>query len=443
MRLGCIADDFTGASDAASFLAKGGLKTLLFSGIPKGEEEVGDWDAAVIALKTRTERRDLAVAESLEAARWLKEQGAGQLYVKYCSTFDSTPEGNIGPVLDGILEEFQVPYTILCPALPVNGRIVRDGNLYVNGQPLHESPMKDHPLTPMWDSDLAILMEAQSRYTCLKIRGRELADGEAVRQRISAFARGREHFYVIPDYCDEEDARRIVKIFGTLPVLSGGSGILQELGERMAGGKAENMIGLGNGEGRADGAEAEEAGDGPAEESAPAKQALSSAGSALILAGSCSKATRGQIAWAISHGIPAVKMDYRKLTTGEQSEEEIWAFIQNHSQALVYSSESPEEMGEIREKDRGWISDLLEETTARLAKRAVEAGFRRIVGAGGETSGAVTKALGYDSYEIGESVAPGVPVMIPRKDRSMRLVLKSGNFGQADFFERALEMTNL
>ena len=130
-----------------------------------------------------------------------------------------------------------------------------------------------------------------------------------------------------------------------------------------------------------------------------------------------------------------MKMDYRKLTTGEQSEEEIWAFIQNHSQALVYSSESPEEMGEIREKDRGWISDLLEETTARLAKRAVEAGFRRIVVAGGETSGAVTKALGYDSYEIGESVALGVPVMIPRKDRSMRLVLKSGNFGQEDFLK--------
>ena len=417
MRFGCIADDFTGASDAASFLVKGGMKTLLISGVPDEEKEYGDYEAVVIALKTRTQEREAAVEESLKAARWLKNQGAGQLYIKYCSTFDSTPQGNIGPILDGVLEEFHVPYTILCPALPVNGRIVREGNLYVNGVPLNESPMKNHPLTPMWDSDLSRLMEAQSRYRCLKIGQSQLENPKQVQEAVRQFGEGKEHFYVIPDYCDEKDGERIGRMFGGLSVLSGGSGILEHLAAQWM----EESWGQ----------------NGIKAKMPPA----GTDGRGLLLAGSCSLATRKQIAYAKAHGIPALKMDPRKLSRGEQKEEELWEFIQGRTNALVYSSESPEEIGEASQEEKEAASRLLEGITARLAKRAEEAGYKRMIVAGGETSGAVTKALGYDSYEISESVAPGVPVMIPKQNPSVRLVLKSGNFGQEDFFLTALWMT--
>ena len=184
--LGCIADDFTGAGDAASFLAAGGMAVRLFSGIPEGEAEKdrikewlyggtpagGDTGAAlVVALKTRTQPAGQAVRDSLAALRWLRNQGAGQFYVKYCSTFDSTPAGNIGPIADAAMEFTGSPYTLLCPSLPVNGRTVAAGHLYVNGVPLDQSPMKDHPLTPMWDSFLPALMEPQSRWECLRSKG--------------------------------------------------------------------------------------------------------------------------------------------------------------------------------------------------------------------------------------------------------------------------------
>lgn len=417
MRFGCIADDFTGASDAASFLVKGGMRTLLLSGIPDEDRKTEDYDAVVIALKTRTQERSGAVEESLRAARWLREKGAGQIYIKYCSTFDSTPEGNIGPILDAVLEEFHVPYTILCPALPVNGRIVREGNLYVNGVPLHKSPMKDHPLTPMWDSDLARLMEAQSRYRCLKIGCPKGGLLERTRDMIRQFGEEKEHFYVIPDHCSEKDGEQIARMFAELPILSGGSGLLEHLADFWRKGREE------------------QAGTGKEGRSCRTK------GPALLLAGSCSLATRNQIAYAKSKGIPAMKMDLRKMAAGEQREEGLWGFIRGRENALVYSSESPGEIGIISAEEKEAASKLLESATARLAKRAVEEGYTRIVVAGGETSGAVTKALGYDSYEISESVAPGVPVMIPVQNPSVRLVLKSGNFGQEDFFLRALGMT--
>lgn len=168
--LGCVADDFTGGSDAASHLAAGGLNTILCNGVPApGFVPPEGCEAVVIALKSRTQETESAVADSMKAARWLAEQGAEQLYVKYCSTFDSRPCGNIGPIVDAILEAFNVPGTVLCPALPSNGRVVRDGILYVNGVPLAESPMKDHPLTPMWESRVAKLMEPQGKYACLEV----------------------------------------------------------------------------------------------------------------------------------------------------------------------------------------------------------------------------------------------------------------------------------
>ncbi len=410
--LGCIADDFTGAGDAASFLAKKGIRTILLNGTPDGNKEIGDAQAVVIALKTRTMETKRAVKETLQAAAWLKEKNAQQIYVKYCSTFDSTKEGNIGPVMDALLETYQVPYSVLCPSLPVNGRTVENGRLYVNGVPLDESPMKNHPLTPMWDSDLKNLMEEQSRYQCVKT-GQITEDNQKQKaDEIKEFQKEHDHFYVIPDYSNEEDARNIAAEFGDLEILSGGSGLLEYLAEKYAGNHTDKIP--------------ETATDGKA----------------LLLAGSCSVATRNQIAHIQEKGILSMKMDPIALMQNRQSEEEIWNFIQkNPSEVLVYSSDDPEAVKEVQKMGKDKAAALLERTTANLAKRAVKNGFTRIIVAGGETSGAVTKALGYDAYEIGESVAPGVPVMIPLNNRKIRLVLKSGNFGDVDFMEKALKLT--
>lgn len=413
MIIGCIADDFTGASDAASFLVKGGMQTILFNGIPQEKERTESCQAIVIALKTRTQKTEDAVKETLKAAEWLKENGAKQLYIKYCSTFDSTPKGNIGPIMDALLEKYEVPTTILCPALPVNGRVVKDGNLYVNGIPLNQSSMKDHPLTPMWDSDVGKLMRDQSRYDCVKISCGEMNKPEEVQKKIRLFGAEKPHFYVIPDFETGKDARSIVQNFGKLPILSGSSGILTEL-----------------------------AGQYKLEKSTTLKTDERTIGSGLLLAGSCSQATRSQIAFVQKNGIKSKRMDPLKLLAGEQTEQELWDFIQtNHTDVLIYSSDTPESVRKVQQAGREQIAELLERTMANLAKRALQAGYTRLVIAGGETSGAVTKALGYRSYMIGTSVAPGVPIMIPRENKNVRLVLKSGNFGQEDFLKRALDMT--
>lgn len=414
MVFGCIADDFTGASDAASFLVKGGMQTLLFNGIPQETEGAESYQAVVIALKTRTQETGSAVEETLKAADWLKKRGAKQLYVKYCSTFDSTPAGNIGPVLDALLEKYHVPYTILCPALPVNGRVVKDGKLYVNGVLLAESPMRDHPLTPMWDSEIKNLMEAQSHYQCMNINRQDMLRKADVQKKIEVFGKGKEHFYLIPEFYEEEDETTIADHFGKLPILTGSSGILKALACQHTGTDIEKPMIDVHAEGRG-----------------------------LLLAGSCSQATRDQIRFIQKKGIKSKQIEPLNLLEGKQTEEELWGFIQSHSheEVLLYSSDEPETVKQIQQAGKDRIAGLLETTMANIAKRAVRSGYTRIIVAGGETSGAVTRALGYDSYIIGKSVAPGVPVMIPQKDEKIRVVLKSGNFGQEDFLKRALDMT--
>lgn len=445
---GCIADDFTGASDAASFFVKGGLKTLLFSGLPSDAPASG-CQAVVIALKTRTQETASAVRDTLQAARWLKSHGAKQLYVKYCSTFDSTPKGNIGPILDALLEEYDLPYTLLCPALPVNGRQVIHGRLYVNGVPLDQSPMGQHPLTPMWDSRIRVLMEAQSKYPCMHVDSSHyLLPASQITGSIEDFSANHPHFYVIPDYQRDEDAAVIADLFGDLPLLSGGSGLLVELARRLAGDQDGQMTGdqseqmTGDQDGRPTGKPARQPG-ADSDGSGRPDVKTGTAGPGFLLAGSCSQMTRRQIAYAQSHGIPSLQIIPQKLLDGSQTPEDLWHFIRSHKDqtVLVYSSDSPEHVKAVQQSGKERIAQLLEQTAAQLACKAVEEGYTRILVAGGETSGAVTKALEFDSYMIGESVAPGVPVMIPRNRPELRLVLKSGNFGQEDFFLKALEIT--
>ena len=415
--IGCVGDDFSGSSDAASFFAKEGIKTLLFNGTPTYDIHDSDENiAVVIALKTRTQETTRAVEDTLEAFEWLKRNGADQLFIKYCSTFDSTKEGNIGPIVDSALEKYNVKYTILCPALPVNGRTVINGHLYVNGIPLHETHMKDHPLTPMWDSDISKLMEPQGKYPSLKLNYELLElSKETILEAIEDFGHDKEHFYVIPDYSEEKHAIKIVDVFGGLQLLTGGSGLMTELSRKYKNSistKSENMTSLADGK-------------------------------AIVLAGSCSKATLEQIEDFKNRNGKYIKIDPMALMDGSQTKDDIWKYIEsaNEDAVLVYSSDNPESVRAAQKVGSHLVSELLEQTTAYLAKKASENGFSRIIVAGGETSGAVTKILGYDSYLVGDSIAPGVPVMIPLKNNSMRLVLKSGNFGQKDFFIRAINKT--
>lgn len=195
-RLGCVADDFTGASDAASFLQKAGMRTILINETPDVVKIPDETDAVVIALKSRTQEKLEAVESVLRSIKWLKNIGADKFYFKYCSTFDSTKEGNIGPVADMVMEELGINYTILCPALPINGRVVRNGRLYVNGLPLDESPMKNHPLTPMWDSRIKNLIEAQSKYQAVELSGEHFKeDKEIVNDWIQEQSSGMDYFY--------------------------------------------------------------------------------------------------------------------------------------------------------------------------------------------------------------------------------------------------------
>lgn len=409
--LGCIADDFTGASDAASFLVKGGLSVKLYNGTPTDSvtSDPNESHAIVIALKSRTAETNIAISESLKAAKYLLSQGVRQIYFKYCSTFDSTPKGNIGPVADALMDLTHSSYSILCPALPVNGRTVENGRLMVNGVPLDQSPMKNHPLTPMWDSSIEQLMKPQSKYTSYPIN---LSLNQAAISPASAAP-----YYLIPECKTEEDCAQIAKTFFHLKLLTGGSGILQPLAELWA-----RKV--------------------PADNQIPQS---STPGRAVLLAGSCSKATLNQIAYYQSQGLPTIKIDPVLLLDGKQTVDTIWSYISVHTTdntfVLAYSSDTPEKVREYQLHGAEKIAALLESTTAALAKRAVEAGYTRIISAGGETSGAVTKALKFSSYYIGQSVAPGVPIMVPVERPDIRLILKSGNFGQTDFFVRAIKMT--
>lgn len=402
LRLGLVADDFTGASDAASFLAQAGVPTVLYSGVPQTVSQ--QYAAAVIALKSRSCPVGEAVQSSLLALKALKDAGARQFYIKYCSTFDSTPTGNIGPVVDAAMDWLGVAHTVLDPALPINGRTVKDGVLYVNGVPLALSPMKDHPLNPMWASSIGELMRRQSRRPVVNVSAGQLRSPEAVTQLLS----GPEACFV-PDHTRDEDAEAIVRAFGHLPLLTGGSALAGAWGKAYA--------------------------------SSTACLPDAVPGGCLLLAGSCSAATRRQIQVWQEAGRPAVRMDpLRVARNPAQAAAEVWSAAAQ-GDCLIYTSDDPDGVRRARALCPD-IDSRIEQAMALLAVQAAQAGVTRWIVAGGETSGAVTRALGHQAFGIGGCVAPGVPVLIPDDAPHRRLILKSGNFGQEDFFLRAWERTN-
>ena len=416
--LGCVADDFTGASDAASFLAESGMQTVLISGIPDEREVLPvHIQAVVIALKTRTMKKEQAVRESMTAFDWLHKRGAEILYFKYCSTFDSTREGNIGPVADALLDTYDVPFTIICPALPVNGRVIHDGKLLVNGIPLHLTHMKDHPLTPMRDSRIKELLEPQSRYQAFNLSIEQMKNhaGE-VRRQADELSSEHGHFYFIPDLYEENHARLVVSLFSDLKVWTGGSGLMAALTEKLL---AESGI------------------------ETHADRRDRTTGDAILLAGSCSKATLDQIIDFQAKGGASFKIDPADLAQGEGLIDRIWSLVEKNrpQPVLVYSSDHADVVATVQTTLGRSIADQLERLFARLAEKAIQNSISRIIVAGGETSGSVTQALRYRAFLLGSSIAPGVPILTPIGHPGIRLVLKSGNFGQVDFFTRALDKT--
>lgn len=420
--LGAIADDFTGATDLANNLVRAGMRCVQLIGVPRGDIDIGDADAVVVALKSRSCPVEEAIDDSVAAIGWLTTQGACQLFFKYCSTFDSTPSGNIGPVTDALLERIGSEQTVMVPAFPANGRTVYQGHLFVGDRLLNESGMQNHPLTPMQDADLVRVLGEQTPHSVGLVPYSLIAQGSsAVRHGLlSQAAAGTRH--VICDTLDEKNLEVLAEAVAELPLVTGGSGLGQALPEQY------RRLGW-----------LDEVAD-PGKLSPPH-------GSALVLSGSCSQTTLGQIADFLE-GFPGFALDPLLLAEDESHFEEALTFARQHlshgGPVLIYASADAERV-KASQSTLGveGAGALVENALGRLAKLLVEEGVGRLIVAGGESSGAVVSALGIRQLRIGGQIDPGVPwTQAPLEGRAepLSLALKSGNFGAQDFFTRAFRV---
>jgi len=418
MILGCIADDFTGATDLANTLSRQGMHTIQTIGLPTGEAP--DADAIVVALKSRTALVDEAVQQSLAACRWLRRNGARQIFFKYCSTFDSTDQGNIGPVADALLAELGADFTIACPAFPENGRSIYMGHLFVGRALLSESSMRNHPLTPMTDANLVRVLGRQSTGR-VGLVGHDIVRQGAARIRTEFDRLRTEGFrHAIVDAIENADLLVIGEACHDMALVTGGSGIALGLPGNFR--KAGALP------------------DVPHESDLPAV-----GGYAAVIAGSCSQATQDQVATMQRAGARCLAIDARKAAEDPDAQVASVLRFARESLAqgpvLVYSTASPDIVKAVQsELGRERAGDLVERTLARIAQGLVGLGVRRLVVAGGETSGAVVQALGITQLMIGPQIAPGVPATLSLSGEKLALVLKSGNFGGPDFFREALQV---
>ena len=403
---GAIADDFTGATDLAGLLARSGLPVSLRIGVPEGGEAA---PFEVIALKIRTAPVAEAVAQALEAVDWLQARGVTRFFWKYCSTFDSTPRGNIGPVAEAIMDRLGARQTIYCPAFPENGRSIYMGNLFVGQQPLAESPMKDHPLTPMRDSNLMRLLAPQVTGEVALVDRLTVARGAgAVRAALDAT----DASHVVVDAVADDDLAVIAEACRDDVLMTGGSAVAAPLpGLYRAAGLVDAVTGAGFA-----------MPDGPA----------------LVLSGSCSAMTRRQVA-DYAGANPAYRLDPLALDRDGVQPALDWLAGQAGA-PLVYATAEPEAVRAAQEAlGRARAGEIVEDALAAIAVSQRNRGVRRIVVAGGETSGAVTQALGVARLDVGPEIAPGVPWCAADSGGArVALALKSGNFGTEDFFARAL-----
>ncbi|MDE2201300.1 MAG: four-carbon acid sugar kinase family protein [Burkholderiaceae bacterium] len=415
--LGCIADDFTGATDLANMLVRAGMRTVQTIGVPQAGEEASaaDADAIVVALKSRTMPAAEAVQQSLDALRWLRARGCTRFFFKYCSTFDSTDAGNIGPVAEALMAELGTDFTLACPAFPENGRTVYRGHLFVGDVLLNASGMERHPLTPMRDPNLVSVLARQSLGKVGLLRYDAEMDGvQACRDQAAQLRRAGVKL-AIADAISNDDLIVLGEAFADLPLLTGGSGLALGLPAQYR--RAGLIIEQGN-----------------------AAHLPRVADAAVVLSGSCSRATNAQVAhWRASR--PAFQIDPLALAQGKPVVEEALDFVRRHAgqPVLVYATSAPEHVALVQEAlgvERA--GKLVEDALGCIARALHADGVRRFVVAGGETSGAVVQALAVRALRIGPQIDPGVPWTATIGNEPVALALKSGNFGTVDFFEKAL-----
>lgn len=412
--LGCIADDFTGATDLASTLVKAGMRTVQLLGVPRRDLAVPDADAIVVALKSRSNAADEAVMMSLGAMDWLRKNGARQYYFKYCSTFDSTDNGNIGPVAEAMLDAIEAKYTVFNPAFPTNKRTVFKGHLFVGDELLSDSGMRNHPLNPMTDSNLVRVLQQQARHRVGLVQFGTIEQGvAAVREEMERlYGQGIRH--IVLDAVTDAHLMTLGEACADLPLVTGASG--------MAMGLPANFVRDGS----------LRAGNKPV---LPRVE-----GPSLVLSGSCSIATQAQVAH-MKQDHQAFQLDPLAIARGQDvaSDAVEWAKSRlGDKPILIYSTAAPDQVGAVQsELGREHSGALVEETMGKIARELVSAGVRRMVVAGGETSGAVVSALGVEGLNIGQEIDPGVPWTFSIGTPTLALALKSGNFGTVDFFTKS------
>jgi 3-dehydrotetronate 4-kinase len=413
--LGAIADDFTGATDLCNTLVRRGMRTVQLIEVPSVRTEVADAEAVVIALKSRTIPAPEAVERSLAALAWLKEAGARQILFKYCSTFDSTDTGNIGPVAEALMNALGTEFTLFCPAFPENGRTIYLGYLFVGDVLLSESGMRDHPLTPMRDPCLVRVLQRQTRGKVGLVPQYDVARGPVAIRDAFASLRQAGFRHAIVDAIEDRDLEAIGEAAADFLLITGGSGIALGLPDNF---RRQGLLGEGSG----------------------ADVLPPIAGAAVVLSGSCSEATRAQLAYICGRA-PVFKVDPVAAAAGRNIAQEAldWATPRLGDRPIVISATAPpEEVVAIQEVlGRERASALIEHTFAAIARGLVGRGARRLVVAGGETAGAVVQALGVTGLRIGRQIDPGVPWTMSLGEPAVALALKSGNFGAPDFFERS------
>ncbi|WP_392559114.1 3-oxo-tetronate kinase [Orbus mooreae] len=414
MKLGVIADDFTGATDIASFLVNNGMTTIQLNGVPT-EEIAEQTDAIVVSLKSRACAPEIAVEQSLAAFKWLKKQGCQRFYIKYCSTFDSTAKGNIGPVTDALLNELEETITIISPALPVNGRTVYQGYLFVMDQLLSDSGMRNHPINPMHDSSLIRLMEQQAQGKCGLVDMATIERGaKAVKDKIAQLKQ-QGYRYVVLDATKNEHLFIQGEAVKDLKLVTGGSGLAIGLAKQWARNdmNPEKAQSLGRPKGT----------------------------KCVVLSGSCSVMTNQQVLnyqkIAPSYAIDVEKCIASIDTYSKAIVQWILANSQGKYAPLIYATTNPQELSAIQQK---WgletSSQAVEALFAKIAMQLRQLGYDKFIVAGGETSGIVSNALAVKGFYIGPTIAPGVP-WVKGIDSDIYLTLKSGNFGDEYFFVKA------
>lgn len=421
IRLGCIADDFTGATDLANNLVRAGMRVVQTIGVPERAPDP-DLDAVVVALKTRTIASEEAVAQSLAALGWLRAHGVAQVYFKYCSTFDSTPQGNIGPVTDALMDALSgvsgAEFTIATPAFPDNGRTVFLGHLFVGDALLNESGMQHHPLTPMADANLVRVMQAQCRRKVGLVDYRVVANGpESIRARFDAL-RAQGVGIAIVDAISNDDLMRLGPALKDMPLVTAASGVAIALPANF--------------------------GIAPTNAASRLPKAT---GTRAVISGSCSPATRRQVRSFIEGGGAAFAVDAMQIASGDVTRHALaWCAPRlAKGPVLVCSTADPDTVKSVQERlGADAAGALVERTLAAVARGLVGLGVRQLIVAGGETSGACVQALNVSQMKIGPQIDPGVPWCYARSDGdppiTLHLALKSGNFGADDFFAKAFAM---